>query len=44
MYQPNGLKRTACLKIFVKKFYPPPHKFRTGKSVITNKLSTKKFI
>ena len=43
MYQPNGLKRTACLKIFVKKFYPP-HKFRAGKSVITNKLSTKKFI
>ena len=44
MCQPNGLKRTACLTNFANNFCPPPNKFRTGKSMITNMLSIKMFI
>ena len=45
MYQPNGLKRTACLTTFANNFYPPPtNKFRAGNSMITNKLNANKFI
>ena len=44
MCQPNGLKRTACLTTVANNLCPPPNKFRTGKSMITNMLSIKMFI
>lgn len=44
MCQPIVLKRTACLKNFVKKFYPPPNRIRAGNSMITNKLNANKSI
>ena len=44
MYQPNGLKRTACLTTFANNLYPPSNKIRAGNSMITNKLNANKFI